>query len=118
MPSACSSVMTLKAAAPPPRTRASRISSAVVTSDMVLLLNRCGVDAFPTIRNHIHGTPIMAMCRSVMAAFAGLDVGTTSSKAVVYGEDGAELGTGRATTTWNVGPQGTQTAAETLRPSA
>jgi sugar (pentulose or hexulose) kinase len=53
-----------------------------------------------------------------MAAFAGLDVGTTSSKAVVYGEDGAELGTGRATTTWNVGPQGTQTDAETLRRSA
>jgi sugar (pentulose or hexulose) kinase len=53
-----------------------------------------------------------------MAAFAGLDVGTTSSKAVVYDEDGAALGTGRATTTWNVGPQGTQTDAETLRRSA
>ncbi|HEV7418501.1 MAG TPA: FGGY family carbohydrate kinase [Mycobacterium sp.] len=53
-----------------------------------------------------------------MAAFAGLDVGTTSSKAVVYGEDGAELGTGRATTTWYVGPQGTETDAETLRRSA
>jgi sugar (pentulose or hexulose) kinase len=53
-----------------------------------------------------------------MAAFAGLDVGTTSSKAVVYGEDGAALGTGRATTTWNVDQQGTQTDAETLRRSA
>jgi sugar (pentulose or hexulose) kinase len=53
-----------------------------------------------------------------MAAFAGLDVGTTSSKAVVYGEDGAALGTGRATTTWNVDPRGTQTDAETLWRSA
>ena len=47
-----------------------------------------------------------------MAAFAGLDVGTTSSKAVVYGEDGAVLGTGRAATTWDVGPHGTQADAE------
>ena len=53
-----------------------------------------------------------------MTAYAGLDVGTTSSKAVVYGEDGAELGIGRATTAWSVGPQGTETDAETLRHSA
>jgi sugar (pentulose or hexulose) kinase len=53
-----------------------------------------------------------------MAAFAGLDVGTTSSKAVVYREDGAVLATGRAATTWDVGPQGTQTDAEVLRRSA
>jgi sugar (pentulose or hexulose) kinase len=53
-----------------------------------------------------------------MAAFAGLDVGTTSSKAVVYGEDGTELGTGRATTTWTTGPRGTEADAETLRRSA
>ncbi len=53
-----------------------------------------------------------------MAAFAGLDVGTTSSKAVVYGEDGATLGTGRAATTWTVGPDGTEIDAETLRRSA
>lgn len=53
-----------------------------------------------------------------MAAFVGLDVGTTSSKAVVYGEDGEELGTGRATTTWNVGPRGTEIDADTLRRSA
>ena len=38
-----------------------------------------------------------------MATFAGLDVGTTSSKAVVYGRDGAVLGTGRAATHWEVG---------------
>jgi len=53
-----------------------------------------------------------------MAAFAGLDVGTTSSKAVVYGEDGAELGTGRATTTWNVTPRGTEIDANALLRSA
>jgi sugar (pentulose or hexulose) kinase len=53
-----------------------------------------------------------------MAAFAGLDVGTTSSKAVVYGEDGAELGTGRATTTWNVTPRGTDIDADALLRSA
>src|SRR5258708_25882599 len=61
MPSACSIVMTLNAATPPPRRRASWISSAVVTRDMTLLLARCGVDAFPTIRNHIHETPIQAI---------------------------------------------------------
>jgi sugar (pentulose or hexulose) kinase len=53
-----------------------------------------------------------------MATIAGLDVGTTSSKAVVYGEDGAVLGTGRAPTTWDVGPHGTQTDAEALWRSA
>jgi sugar (pentulose or hexulose) kinase len=53
-----------------------------------------------------------------MAAFAGLDVGTTSSNALVYGEDGAALGSGRAATSWDVGPQGTQTDAETLRRGA
>jgi sugar (pentulose or hexulose) kinase len=53
-----------------------------------------------------------------MAAFAGLDVGTTSSKAVVYGENGAVLGTGRAATTWHVGPLGTQTDADMLRDRA
>ena len=40
------------------------------------------------------------------------------SKAVVYGEDGAVLATGRAVTTWDVGPHGTQTDAETLWRSA
>ena len=39
-----------------------------------------------------------------MAAFAGLDVGTTSSKAVVYRADGVVLGTGRAATTWDEAP--------------
>jgi sugar (pentulose or hexulose) kinase len=53
-----------------------------------------------------------------MAAFAGLDVGTTSSKAVVYGADGVVLGSGRAPTTWDVGPHGTQIDAEALCRSA
>jgi sugar (pentulose or hexulose) kinase len=53
-----------------------------------------------------------------MAAFAGLDVGTTSSKAVVYDEQGAVLGTGRATTTWNVTARGTEIDADALRRSA
>src|SRR5258708_22036007 len=58
------------------------------------------------------------MGRRPMAAFAGLDVGTTSSKAVVYAEDGEELGTGRATTTWNVTARGTEIDADALLRSA
>jgi sugar (pentulose or hexulose) kinase len=53
-----------------------------------------------------------------MAAFAGLDVGTTSSKAVIYGGDGTVLGSGRAATTWDRGFFGTQIDAETLYRSA
>lgn len=53
-----------------------------------------------------------------MAAFAGLDVGTTSSKAVVYGTDGTVLGSGRAATNWDTGPHGTQIDAEALCRSA
>lgn len=53
-----------------------------------------------------------------MSAFAGLDVGTTSSKAVVYGEDGTVLGAGRAAMAWDVGPHGTQIDADVLSRSA
>lgn len=53
-----------------------------------------------------------------MAAFAGLDVGTTSSKAVVYGDEGAVLGAGRAAMAWDGGPAGTQISAESLCRSA
>ncbi|GHF69927.1 sugar (pentulose or hexulose) kinase [Amycolatopsis bartoniae] len=38
---------------------------------------------------------------------AGLDVGTTASKAAVFTVDGRELATGRAATPWRTGPQGT-----------
>lgn len=51
-------------------------------------------------------------------AFAGLDVGTTSSKAVVYDSEGMVLGTGRASMQWDTGPAGTQTDAERLWRSA
>jgi sugar (pentulose or hexulose) kinase len=53
-----------------------------------------------------------------MSAFAGLDVGTTSSKAVVYDADGTVLGTGRTPMTWDDGPHGTQTGADVLSRSA
>jgi sugar (pentulose or hexulose) kinase len=53
-----------------------------------------------------------------MTACAGLDVGTTSSKAVIYGVDGAVLGSGRAATTWDNTPLGTQIDAERLCASA
>lgn len=53
-----------------------------------------------------------------MAAFAGLDVGTTSSKAVVYDEHGTELGAGRASTRWNVTALGTEIDPNALRRSA
>ncbi|AKS35781.1 FGGY-family carbohydrate kinase [Mycolicibacterium goodii] len=51
-------------------------------------------------------------------AFAGLDVGTTSSKAVVYDDEGTVLGTGRAPMEWDTGPFGTQTDSERLCRSA
>ncbi|MDP9221571.1 MAG: FGGY family carbohydrate kinase [Actinomycetota bacterium] len=43
-------------------------------------------------------------------AWLGLDVGTTSSKAVVYTRDGTPVGAGRAVTNWHHGPLGTEIA--------
>ena len=53
-----------------------------------------------------------------MTAYAGLDVGTTSSKAVVYDADGHVLGAGRAATTWETTPDGTEIDADALCRSA
>jgi len=53
-----------------------------------------------------------------MTAYAGLDVGTTSSKAVVYDAEGRVLGTGRAATTWETTAHGTEMSAEALCRSA
>jgi len=53
-----------------------------------------------------------------MTAYAGLDVGTTSSKAVVYDPDGRVLGSGRAATTWQTTADGTEMSAEALWRSA
>src|SRR5436309_3485825 len=48
----------------------------------------------------------------------GLDVGTTSSKAVVMDVDGREVGHGRSATRWAVDEAGTDTAAQAVLESA
>ena len=45
------------------------------------------------------------MARSFLV---GLDVGTSSSKAVVFTPDGLEVGTGRAATPWHSAPHGAE----------
>ena len=40
------------------------------------------------------------MTMATAELLVGLDVGTTSSKAVVFGTDGVQLALGRATTPW------------------
>ncbi len=47
-------------------------------------------------------------------AWVGLDVGTTSSKAVAYDETGAPIGTGRARTIWRTTDHGVETDADAL----
>ena len=49
-----------------------------------------------------------------MAAWVGLDVGTTSSKAVVYSDAGATLATGRRPTLWDLTPDGVQIDPQAL----
>lgn len=44
----------------------------------------------------------------------GLDVGTSSAKAVVFTADGRELSAGRARTPWSTTPDGTEVAADDL----
>jgi sugar (pentulose or hexulose) kinase len=44
----------------------------------------------------------------------GLDVGTSSAKAVVFTAEGRELGAGRARTPWSTTPDGTEVAADDL----
>ena len=44
--------------------------------------------------------------------FVGLDVGTTTSKAVVFTEDGEPVASGRATTPWTVTTSGAELDAE------
>ena len=49
-----------------------------------------------------------------MPLLVGLDLGTTSSKAVVLGADGRELSSGRAPTAWETTPSGTEIEAAAL----
>jgi sugar (pentulose or hexulose) kinase len=53
-----------------------------------------------------------------MEYLIGLDVGTTSSKAVVIDRDGVEVAHGRAATPWNVSPTGVQAEAQAVLDSA
>jgi sugar (pentulose or hexulose) kinase len=48
----------------------------------------------------------------------GVDVGTSSTKAVVYSDAGRPVGTGRAATPWYTGPHGVEVDAIALRDSA
>jgi sugar (pentulose or hexulose) kinase len=51
-------------------------------------------------------------------AWLGVDVGTSSTKAVVYSDAGRPVGSGRATTPWYTGPHGVEVDALALRESA
>ena len=50
--------------------------------------------------------------------FVGLDVGTTTSKAVVFTEDGEPVASGRATTPWTVTTSGAELDATALLAAA
>ena len=51
---------------------------------------------------------------TLTGAWVGLDVGTTSSKAVIYDERGRALSEGRAATSWQATPAGVETDAARL----
>ena len=51
-------------------------------------------------------------------AWLGVDVGTSSTKAVVYSDAGRPVGSGRAATPWYTGPHGVEVDALALRESA
>ena len=50
--------------------------------------------------------------------FVGLDVGTTTSKAVVFTDDGDPVAAGRATTPWTVTTSGAELDADALLDAA
>ena len=49
-----------------------------------------------------------------MPGWVGLDVGTTSSKVVIYGDAGETLATGRRPTVWDVTPEGVEIQPQAL----
>ena len=49
---------------------------------------------------------------------AGLDVGTTSVKALLVTPEGTEVGLGRAATTWSATPSGAETSAASIADAA
>ena len=51
-------------------------------------------------------------------AWLGVDVGTSSTKAVVYSDAGRPVGSGRAATPWYTGAHGVEVDALALRESA
>ena len=51
-------------------------------------------------------------------AWLGVDVGTSSTKAVVYSDAGRPVGSGRAATPWYTGPHGVEVDPLALRESA
>jgi sugar (pentulose or hexulose) kinase len=68
--------------------------------------------------NNIQYLPINQEAGVKQVLLVGLDVGTTTVKAVVFDEDGTALAEGRADTPWSVSPQGVQLEAAGLLEAA